>query len=348
MENAQRKAPSATNTRGHINFNDSRTDYKSSAAKLPLSTTDILANFRQALIENIGHAPNTIECSGKLERFSSNGKSDDKAGWYVCHEHTLMIDQAYQWGIVCIFGNWREGSTHKWNSFSTFFQLSREAKQELERKQQAQVAQQQAERAAKAEQAHRQGVAMWKSAQPANPSHPYLMRKRVGAYNIRQAGNLLLIPLCDLDGTLYGLQTIAPTGEKRFLTGTPKRGKFHLIGDNRTHPQGVYVCEGYATGASLHETYGLPVLVAFDAGNLLPVTQNYHNRFPHIPLTVCADNDRKTPDNPGLSKARAVVASLPKVGLIVPEFPDTAPLHLSDFNDLTALLGSNANKETTP
>lgn len=348
MESAQRKAPSATNTRGYTNFNDSRTDYKTSGAKLPLSTTDILDNFRQALIENIGHAPNAIECSGKLERFSCNGKPDDKAGWYVCHEHTLMIDQAYQWGIVCIFGNWREGSTYQWNSFSTFFQLSREAKQELERKQQAQVAQQQAERAAKAEQAHRQGVAMWESAQPANPSHPYLMRKRVGAYNIRQAGNLLLIPLCDLDGTLYGLQTIAPTGEKRFLTGTPKRGKFHLIGDNLTHPQGVYVCEGYATGASLHETYGLPVLVAFDAGNLLPVTQNYHNRFPRIPLTVCADNDRKTPDNPGLSKARAVVASLPKVGLIVPEFPEGTPLHLSDFNDLTALLGSNAHKDTTP
>jgi putative DNA primase/helicase len=165
--------------------------------------------------------------------------------------------------------------------------------------------------------------------------HPYLMRKRVGAHGIRQAGNLLLIPLCDLDGTLHSLQTIAPNGEKRFLAGTPKRGLFCLVGATLTHPQGVYLCEGFATGASLHEAYGLPVLVAFDAGNLLPVASRYHAAYPHTPLTVCADNDRKTPHNVGLTKARELVATLPKVGLIVPEFPDNAPLNLSDFNDLT-------------
>jgi putative DNA primase/helicase len=314
----------------------------------PPTSGEVIINFRQAVIEKPGYAPSVIECTGKLERFSCNGKSDDKAGWYVCHEYTLTIGSDHHWGIVGIFGNWREGSTHKWNSFSEFFNLTREEKQQLERKQQEQVAQKQAERAIKAEQAHQRAVKMWLSAQPANPSHPYLMRKRVGAYGIRQAGNLLLVPLCDLSGTLHSLQTIAPNGEKRFLPGTPKQGMFHLVGDSLTHPHGVYLCEGYATGASLHEAYHLPVLVAFDAGNLLSVARSYRNRFPHIPLTVCADNDRKTPGNPGLTKAREVVTSLPGVGLIVPEFPEGTPLHLSDFNDLTALLGSNAHKETTP
>jgi hypothetical protein len=48
-----------------------------------------------------------------------------------------------------------------------------------------------------------------------------------------------------------------------------------------------------------------------------------------------------------LTKARELVATLPKVGLIVPEFPDNAPLNLSDFNDLTVLL-STTEKDITP
>lgn len=161
--------------------------------------------------------------------------------------------------------------------------------------------------------------------------------------------------MCDLSGTLHSLQTIAVgrTLEKLFLKGTPKRerGLFCLIGDTLHHPQGVYLCEGYATGASLYEAYGLPVLVAFDAGNLFPVAKAYRERFPHVPLTICADNDRDPTSKGyqvGLTKAREVCATLPGVGLIVPEFPEGTPLNLSDFNDLTALLGSNAHKETTP
>ena len=40
------------------------------------------------------------------------------------------------------------------------------------------------------------------------------------------------------------------------------------------------IAEGYATAASLHEATGLPVIVAFDAGNLLPVAQAIHKRYP--------------------------------------------------------------------
>jgi putative DNA primase/helicase len=205
------------------------------------------------------------------------------------------------------------------------------------------------EQQARAEQARQQAIRMWLSSPPANPSHPYLLRKRVGVHGIRQTGQNLLVPVCDLDGTLHGAQTVTPDGTKRFLTGTPKRGMFCLIGQRLTHPQGVYLCEGYATGASLHTVYGLPVLSCFDAGNLLPVARAYRERFPHIPLTVCADNDRDPASKGyliGLTKAREVCAALPGVGLIVPEFPAGTPLNLSDFNDLVSLLGSSEQKET--
>ena len=55
-----------------------------------------------------------------------------------------------------------------------------------------------------------------------------------------------------------------------FLAGRPgqRKGAF-LIGN----PDRVLLAEGYATAASLHEATGLPVAVAFDAGNLMPVAQ---------------------------------------------------------------------------
>ncbi len=290
MNATKRKASSVTSTKGNSGFNDLSTDYRSSGENSPPTHGEMLASFRQSVIENIGFAPSAIEASGKLERFSSNGKHGDLSGWYVLHFHGDFA--------VGVFGCWRSGIKQTWHSANGSQRLS-DAEWQTLKKAIAQAKQQAAtEKAAEAEQAHRQAVNLWQTATPANPAHPYLKRKQVGAYGIQQSGNLLLIPLCDLDGTLHSVQTIDTDGNKRFLAGTPKRGKFHLIGDTLTHPQGVYLCEGYATGASLYEAYHLPVLVCFDAGNLLPVAQAYRARFPQVKLTVCADNDRKTPATP--------------------------------------------------
>lgn len=322
---------------------------------LPPASHEVFTNFRQIIIENIGHAPSVIKPSGKLERFSSNGKSGDLSGWYVCHEETILITDRQtgapvrQWGVIGVYGDWRQfgAEKFKWNSFSQYFELSREEKARIESRQRELSARHKAERQANAAKAQQTAIRLWNGSTPASSVHPYLIRKGVGAYGIRQHRNSLILPLCDLDGLLHSIQFIQPDGEKRFLFGTPKKEQalFCLIGEALTNPQGVYICEGYATGASLYEAYGLPVLVAFDAGNLQPVATAYRQRFPHVPLTLCADNDRDPTSKGyqvGLTKARDVCANLPGVGLIVPEFPAGAPLNLSDFNDLTALLRSNA------
>lgn len=338
MRSAKEKALDTANIKGFNNFKDLKPDYRTSGDKLPLSTHEVLTNFRQFISETLSHAPNLIKPTGTLERFSSNGKRGDLSGWYVLHLH-----HDYAAGA---FGCWREGINQTWHSSNGTTPLS-DADRQAIRAAIAQAKQQHAqERAAKAHQARHQAIQLWETAQPASATHPYLARKQVGAYGIRQHTANLLVPLCDLDGLLHSLQTITPTGEKRFLAGTPKRGLFCLIGDALDNPQGIYICEGYATGASLYEAYHLPVLVAFDAGNLLPVTQAYRTRFPFNPVTVCADNDRKNDTNTGLTKAREVVATVPNVGLIVPQFPAGAPLHLSDFNDLSVLLGSSTQEKT--
>ena len=63
---------------------------------------------------------------------------------------------------------------------------------------------------------------------------------------------------------------------------------FHLIGA----PQGILlIAEGYATAASLHLATGLPVAVAFTAGNIAPVAAELHKRYPRSRLLICADDD---------------------------------------------------------
>jgi len=55
-------------------------------------------------------------------------------------------------------------------------------------------------------------------------------------------------------------------------------GLFHAIGDATLDE--LIICEGYATGASLHEATGFQVLCAMSAGNLLPVAQAVRNADP--------------------------------------------------------------------
>lgn len=295
------------------------------AATPPLrpSHHECIDNLRSAMLGQIGNAPATIQASGKLERFDTV-KRGDKCGWYVAH--------VTRWGMVARFGDWREGYPHKWTSFEENT-LSRADLAEFRKLQQRQEQERKAERDKLAAAAREKAALHWGNAKPANHAHHYLVRKRVQAHGIRQFGDKLLIPLTDLSGYLHNLQTITPDGAKRFLFGGRKRGLCFLIGGKFTAAETVYLCEGFATGASLYEAYHLPVLVAFDAGNLLPVAQAFRGRYRDIPLTVCADNDRKGAVNTGLTKAREVMANVPAVQIIVPEFPDYAPLELSDFND---------------
>ena len=108
---------------------------------------------------------------------------------------------------------------------------------------------------------------------PASSAHAYLKNKGVEQFGLHESsyGTDLLIPLQNKDGEIRSIQYIAEDGSKRFETGGEKKGCFHLIGKLAENSPPILVAEGYATGASLHQATGLPVAVAFDAGNLKPV-----------------------------------------------------------------------------
>ncbi|MEJ8821518.1 toprim domain-containing protein [Variovorax humicola] len=278
-------------------------------------------------IEAAGLAPpTTINDDGKLHRFSPTGKRGDDAGWYVLHQDGVPAGS---------FGDWRSGESRNWCAKADSDMSESERRAQSERVKAAQ-------RMRDAETARRQGEAaatalsLWEAAAPA-VAHPYLTAKGVKPYGIRADGHQLFVPMRDAAGKLHSLQTIAPDGEKRFMPGGRVKGCYHAIGK----PSGrVIVCEGYATGATLHEATGDAVAVAFNAGNLQAVAVAVRSKYPCLTIIIAADDDWQTPGNPGLTAAKqAAHAVRGKVAA-----PDFAGLQRgdkdTDYNDLRRLAGA--------
>lgn len=166
------------------------------------------------------------------------------------------------------------------------------------------------------------------------PDHPYLAKKGIEPHGARLLrGDTLVIPLRDVGGKIWSAQGIGPDGAKQFERGGRIKGCFWSIGNLQEAAQ-ILVCEGYATACTIHEATGLPVVAAMFANNLLPVCKAIRNAYPRTSITVCADSDRHTKDNPGLTAADDAALTIGAV-CASPDFkgyPDDSS-H-TDFNDL--------------
>lgn len=188
-----------------------------------------------------------------------------------------------------------------------------------------------------AERRHRaqhKAAEIWRLAAPADPSHPYLVRKDIPPCELRQDSNgSLIVPLVDVEGVLHTIQFIRPDGTKSFLPGGGKSRHFALIGGPLAGAARILICEGWATGATAHLATGLPVVVAMDAGNLRHVAALLREKFPGAILVILADNDAGSgrDTNPGVIAATA--AAHLDVGLLA------TPPQPGDMNDLAASAG---------
>ena len=81
-----------------------------------------------------------------------------------------------------------------------------------------------------------------------------------------------------------------------------------------------------------------------NAGNLKPVAIAMRERYGQaIELVIAGDDDRETPGNPGRTAANRA-ANAADALVVFPEWPVSAPVELSDFNDLH--LWRNGRRET--
>jgi len=139
------------------------------------------------------------------------------------------------------------------------------------------------------------------AAEMAVDAHPYLLSKGVRSHGLLMQGKALLVPMMDASGQVISHQTIGEDGSKRFLAGGKKRGAFFMIGQPKNV---IYVAEGYATAASVFEATGQCSVVAFDAGNLVPVVEGLRGAWPACEIVVAADNDESGAGLDGARKAK--------------------------------------------
>ncbi|MBL0338854.1 MAG: DUF3631 domain-containing protein [Rhodospirillaceae bacterium] len=246
---------------------------------------------------------------------------------------------------VIIFGDWSQGINEVWQAKNENQHFSQ---QELKDKAyQVRKAREEAE----IERQHYQekiaviALERWNNASSNNvQAHPYIIRKAIQPFGMRLESLNLLIPLYDVGGKLWTLQTIAQDGSKRFLPGGKKKACFHTLGLLKESNL-LYVCEGFATGASIHMATGIPTIIAFDAYNLDPVIEVVKSAYPEKTIIICADNDQWKELNVGKEKAKAASANY-NCQVVLPYFsPECLKIvqeketNPTDFNDLHVLQG---------
>lgn len=239
----------------------------------------------------------------------------------------LIMDVVNQ---LAHFGSWRTGQQYTWAGHS-----HRLPSHEYKRLATSAARERSATAASRCIDGKMRAKALWDIGSPVLATHPYLQRKFITALGIKQRNGSLLVPVHDERGQLQSIQFINAAGEKRFLAGAPTKGGRLLLGSAPAPHHPVLLCEGYATGMTLHSTLGLPVIVAFTAGNLLDVGTDIRKTYRMAKLFICADNDHQTAGNPGLTKGRLAARRLNAQLIAPPRFHGG-----SDFNDLYCLLGS--------
>ncbi|MBN2769042.1 MAG: DUF1738 domain-containing protein [Campylobacterales bacterium] len=278
-------------------------------------------------------------------------KSGKKSGRYVGHLDGVPAGfiQNHKMGIK---ENWKSNNSEFTNG------LTPEKIAEQKALQQAKEAQRIADLEAKHKEVSNKVSNEFSTLPDAENTHPYLAEKGVKAHGLKldERGNLVM-PLKDIDGKQWTQQKININNFKMLEKGGKKEGSFHLIGANDVKDiKEFIIVEGYATGASIAEATGKPVIVAVDSGNLKPVAESIREKFPDKPILVAGDNDmqkefkaktleEKEKANVGLIKASDAAKASDAFYTIPPLTKEEAQSGLTDFNDFAKHRGPKEVKK---
>jgi phage/plasmid primase-like uncharacterized protein len=154
----------------------------------------------------------------------------------------------------------------------------------------------------------------------------------------------LIVPMRDIDGRLMNIQTIDSDGTKRFLQGGRVEGMHAIVGGELGPNDPIIISEGYATASTVSRAAGLPVIAAFNAGNIAPVAGLYRERYPERSVIIAGDNDhaKSADQNVGRRKSEEAAAAVGGVTLL----PDFAPHERgTDWNDHARTHGMGATAQ---
>ena len=347
-------------------------------ANMHVSLTSAADQFRDAIAQLGVVPPDVIIADGEYHRFPSSGKPGGTSGWYIFEDGVIPTGS---------FGDSRTGlKVTKWRA-NIGHPLSSDEQQTFFKQQDELRAKRKADEVKLRSEAKKKAALIMSVATPADDTHPYLIKKGVGAHGIalwddpavsvgysKKTGkpflqitskngaaqfglgidlkgkteeevcaawkSILIIPIVDDSGEIQSLQFISKNGDKKFLYGGKMQGCYFPIG-NIKGADTIMIAEGYATAATIHAVTGLPVVVAYNAGNLLPVAEAIRAQNPEAGIILCADDDINTKGNPGVTTATEAAEAVDGK-VIIPVFGKKRPNNATDFNDMEAYLGKDA------
>ncbi len=264
--------------------------------------------------------PDTIYMDGKIHRFKTSLKGSagagDKSGWYICYGDNIPSGR---------FGDWRAGIELSFRADVGRKFTPAEEMAHSRRMSEAKITRD-AELAKQHEVTEDVVSKIWIDCTPAHKDHPYLKKKGISVHGARVTGDgRLVVPLYNQDGTLSTLQYISTDGGKLYHKGGATGGKFWSIG-NSENPKTIFIAEGFATAATIHEATGNICIVAYSASNIVPVTAIMRETYGATQdIVIVADNDSS-----GVGMRYAEQASAKHGARIV------MPPELGDANDFVA------------
>jgi phage/plasmid primase-like uncharacterized protein len=295
----------------------------------PPEVLPVKEQLQQRMCEERIEPPNEIVINGKIQRFNILGhkNKNNMNGWYVIFNNGPVP--------AGCFMDFSQGEKHSFRADigRKLTQEEEAAAKECQKQAKLNLERQEAEKHKKAA---KEAQRIWSESEDykEEANHPYLRNKQVASHGLKvnQKG-FLILPLYDDNGMISSLQYIWDTGEKRYLSGSRKQGCYWWIGE-LGNAQKAFMAEGYATAASIYEATGLPVIIAFDSGNLVPVSKVIKQKHPKMELVIVADNDAS---RAGEKAAQAAAEASGARVILIPE-PGDANDYAAAGKDLKGLL----------
>ena len=282
--------------------------------------------------------PREIILDGKMHRFNSGTKGKpghDKSGWYVAYSDGIPAGR---------FGCWRAGIEVTWRA-----DVGRQISPAEEMAHARRLAEAKATRDAELKR-QREVVAdtaekIWSDGTGASADHPYLARKGIQVHGTRVTGDgRLMAPLFTPEGKLASIQYIDQDGSKLYHAGGQTGGCFWMVGTT-DEPGVIYIAEGFATAATIHEITHRPCIVAYSASNIVPVTGTVREKYGQMQeLVIVADNDASGTGQKYADQASAKYGAR----VVMPPIDGDANDYVAAGHDLKILLQPPASDWLVP
>jgi antirestriction protein ArdC/phage/plasmid primase-like uncharacterized protein len=239
---------------------------------------------------------------GKSHRISVEGEkysANAGSGFYVGHLDGHPAGYAK---------NNKTGREENWKAKG--YKLDNEDKARLAAEAATKLREREAELVRRQEQAAQRVATQLAELVPTDHPTPYMVAKGLGPQPgtfTDKDGKKTCLPAIDANGKQWTMQYVQENGTKRFAKDSRKEGCFHVVGqglDELAKAPVIMIAEGYATAATLRQTLRYAIVSAFDAGNLAPVAQALHRKFPDKPVVIACDDDRHLELTQGVNPGR--------------------------------------------